>query len=73
MTYSVMQIKTMPAPTVKRLLREAGHTLRSVAARREVAPSVVSRVLRKQVTSRPVLEDIVWALNHPRRSEEAVA
>jgi len=55
----------MPAPTVKRLLREAGHTLRSVAARRQVAPSLVSRVVSKQVTSRPVLEDLAWAMNNP--------
>ena len=73
MTYTVTSIKGMPAPTVKRLLREAGHNLSSVAARRQVAPSLVSRVVRKQVTSAPVLDDIVWALNHPRREDESAA
>jgi hypothetical protein len=73
MTYTVSHIKTLPAPTVKKLLREAGHNLSTVARRRQVAPSLVSRVVRKQVTSLPVLEDIVWALNHPRRDDESAA
>lgn len=70
MTYTVTQMKALPAPTVKRLLREVGHNLTSVARRRQVAPSLVSRVVSKQVSSRPVWEDIVWALNHPRQTEE---
>lgn len=70
MTYTLTQLKSLPAPTVKRLLREAGHTQRSVAARRQVASSLVSRVVSKKVASKPVWEDIVWALNHPRRVEE---
>lgn len=72
MTYTVSHIRALPAPSIKKLLREAGYTLSDVAARRVVAPSLVSRVVRKQVTSLPVLEDIVHCLNHPR-AKEAVA
>ena len=64
-THSVTHIKRLPAPTVKRLLREAGHNYSSVARRRNLFPSLVSRVVRKQAISTPVWEDIVWALNHP--------
>jgi len=72
-THTVSSLKAMPAPSVKRLLRQAGHSYASVARRRMVAPSLVSRVVRKQAISTPVWEDIVWALHHPRRTEEAVA
>jgi len=64
-TQSVTHIKRLSAPTVKRLLREAGHNYSSVARRRGVFPSLVSRVVRKQAISAPIWEDIVWALNHP--------
>jgi len=65
-TYTVTHIKTLPAPTVKKLLREAGHNFSSVALRRQKRPSLVSRVVRKKSTSLPVWEDIAWALNNPR-------
>ncbi len=64
-THNVTHIKRLSAPTVKRMLREAGHTYSSVARRRDVFPSLVSRVVRKQTSSAPIWEDIVWALNHP--------
>jgi hypothetical protein len=70
MTHSVSHIKTLPAPTVKRLLREAGHSYSSVAKRRDVEPSLVSRVVRKQAISKPVWDDIVWALAHPLTERE---
>lgn len=66
MTYTVSHIKTLPAPTVKRLLREAGHNLSSVARLRDVAPSLVSRVVSKKTVSVPVWEDIARCLNNPR-------
>lgn len=65
-TYTVTHIKTLPAPTVKKLLREAGHNFSTVAQRRAKRPSLVSRVVRKKTTSTPVWEDVVWALNNPR-------
>jgi hypothetical protein len=64
-THTVSHIKRLSAPTVKRLLREAGHSYSSVARRRNKMASLVSRVVRKQATSAPIWEDIVWALNHP--------
>lgn len=64
-THSVSSLKSLPAPSVKRLLRRAGHSYASVSRRRQIAPSLVSRVVRKQAISTPVWEDIVWALNHP--------
>jgi hypothetical protein len=72
-TVTVSHIKRLSAPTVKRLLREAGHNYSSVAERRDLWPSLVSRVVRKQAISAPVWEDIVWALNHPRREVTDVA
>jgi hypothetical protein len=66
MAYTLEYIKGLPAPSVKKLLREANHNLSSVARRRQIAPSIVSRVVSRQVTSWPVWEDIVWALNHPQ-------
>lgn len=69
-THSVTHIKSLPAPTVKRMLREAGHSYSSVARRRTVQPSLVSRVVRKQAISTPVWEDIVWALAHPRNGSK---
>lgn len=71
MTYTVTQIKSLPAPSVKKLLRERGWNLSTVAARRDISQSLVSRVIRKQVTSAPVLEDIAWCLNHPRVEQVA--
>jgi hypothetical protein len=64
-THNVTHIKRLPAPTVKKMLREAGHSYSSVARRRNRPPSLVSRVVRKQATSAPIWDDIVWALAHP--------
>ena len=72
MTYTVTYIKTLPAPSVKKLLREAGYTQGAVAALHGCRQSVVSRTIRKQISSRPVWERIAWCLNHPRR-EQVVA
>jgi hypothetical protein len=71
MTHTATHIKRLPAPTVKRMLRGAGHTYSSVASRRDVHPSLVSRVVRKQATSEAIWEDIVWALSHPRPHGDA--
>jgi hypothetical protein len=69
-TYTVEEVKRLPAPSVKRLLRQAGYSVRSVGQRRQISHSVVSRVIRKQVSSLPVWQDIVWALNHPRHGQQ---
>ena len=58
----VRDIRTLPAPTIKRLLREAGSNLSDIARRRKIHPSIVSRVVRKQVTSAPVWEEIARVL-----------
>lgn len=69
-THNVTHIKSLPAPTVKRMLREAGHNYSSVARRRKRRPSLVSRVVRKQATSALVWEDVLWALAHPRNGSK---
>lgn len=66
MTHTVTHIKRLSAPTVKKLLREAGHNYSTVAKLRGRPPSLVSRVVRKQATSALIWNDIVYALNHPR-------
>ena len=71
MTYTVTYIKALPAPSVKKLLREAGYTQHQVAALHGCEQSVVSRTIRKRISSNPVWERIAWCLNHPRT--EAVA
>lgn len=71
MQYTVPYTKSLPAPSIKKLLREAGWNLSTVAARRGVAPSIVSRVVRKQLQSGPVWEDVVWCLNNPRQEDAA--
>ena len=63
------QVKQLPAPTVKRLLREEGYTMLEVA-RMEPARhhSLVTRVVRKQSVSNRVWERIAWCLNNPKKN-----
>jgi hypothetical protein len=67
MTHTVSEVKQKSAPSVKKLLREAGYSLSDVAARRGKDPSAVSRVVRKHATSDLIWADVVWCLNHPKR------
>ena len=67
MTHTVTEVKQKSAPSVKKLLREAGYSLTDVAARRDVYPSAVSRTIRKRATSDLIWGDVVWCLNHPKR------
>ena len=68
MSHHSAHLKTLPAPTLRKMLREAGWSLAAVAAvepRRD--PTLVVRVVRKQIVSDPMWERIAWCLNHPRR------
>ena len=67
MSHTVQSIKALPAPTVKKLLRERGFTLTDVARRLDRVPSLVSRVVRKEAKSDPVWTAIAAMLNEPRR------
>lgn len=70
-TLTASQVKRFPAPTVKRLLREAGYTM--VAVARMDPPrhySLITSVVKKRSVSRPVWERIAWCLNNPRPAEE---
>ena len=72
MSHQASQLKTLPAPTVKKLLRDAGWNMAAVAALDPARNrSLVARVVKKQIVSDPVWERISWCLNHPR--VEAVA
>lgn len=68
MAHTVADIQTRPAPSVKRLLRQAGYTLADVARRRACDPSAVSRTIRKQATSAGIWAAVVWCLNHPKEN-----
>ena len=71
--YTVPYLKSLPAPSVRKLLRDAGYTMRQVGlVKRDrdgqrAAHTVVSRVIRKQMASAPVWEAIAYCLNHPKR------
>jgi hypothetical protein len=65
-THSATRIKTLPAPSVKRLLREAGYTMSDVARLNRRHHSLVWRVIRKQSKSDAVWARIAWCLDHPR-------
>lgn len=67
-TYTVTYLKSLPAPSVRKLLREAGYTLRDVgrSKRPRCSHSIVSRTIRKQVSSEPVWAAIAHCLNHPK-------
>lgn len=68
-THTASQVKQLPAPTVKRLLREAGYSMADVA--RMDPPrhfSLVTRVVKKQSVSDPVWERIAWCLNNPKKA-----
>lgn len=56
MDHNLTQIKSLPAPSVKKLLRERGFRYPTVQMARIAGcnPSHVSRVIRKQATSDPV-------------------
>ena len=66
-TYTATSIKTLRAPTVKRLLRERGYSMRDVARNLGISHSVVSRAVRKKTTSTPALVEIARLLNQPER------
>jgi hypothetical protein len=68
MSYTATHIKQMPAPSVKKLLRERGYTLTDVARRMARSHALVSRVVRKQAVSEPVLREIARILNEQRAS-----
>lgn len=63
MTYTTTHIKQMPAPTVKKLLRERGHNFSTVARLLDRSHALISRVVRKQAVSEPVLRAIARILN----------
>ncbi len=66
-THDATRIKSLPMPSVKRLLREAGYTMSDVARLKPVRHhSLVWRVIRKQSKSEAVWARIAWCLNHPR-------
>lgn len=60
------RIRALPAPSVKRLLREAGYNMSDVARLNGRHHSLVWRVIRKQSKSDAVWQRIAWCLNHPR-------
>ena len=68
--YSIAYIKALPTGTIKRLLREAGYTQRDVARYHGCFYVNVNRVIRKQMTSGPVWESVVFLLNRPKKAEE---
>lgn len=73
MSHQPSQLKTLPAPTVKRLLREAGWSMADVAAIKPARNrSLVARVVRKQIVSEPIWARIAWCLDHPRRDVAVV-
>lgn len=65
-THDATRIKTLPAPSVKRLLRQAGYTMSDVARLNDRHPSLVWRVIRKQSKSKKVWARVAWCLAHPR-------
>jgi hypothetical protein len=72
MSHQATQLKTLPAPTVKKLIRDAGWTMTAIAALKPPRNrSLVARVVRKQIVSDPVWERIAWCLNHPRTTVAA--
>jgi hypothetical protein len=72
-THTASQVKQLPAPTVKKLLREAGYTMVEVARMKPARHhSLVTRVVKKQSVSGEVWKRIAWCLNHPKREEVAV-
>ena len=66
MTYTIEYIKTLSAPSVKKLLREHGLTLTDVAREHRCSPSVVSRTVHKQASSKPVWQTMAKLLNGRR-------
>lgn len=69
MPYNVGQVKALPAPTVKKLLREAGYNLRHVADLGGVSQALVSLVVRKHTKSEKVWTIVTALINHPRAIE----
>lgn len=66
MTFTASQIKALPAPSVKKLLRERGYTFMDVARRMNRSHALISRVVRKQAVSAPVLVEIARMLSEPQ-------
>ena len=67
MNHNADEIKAMPAPSVKKLLRARGYTFSDVARRLDCVPSHVSRTVRKQSSSDRVWAEIAAMLNESRR------
>jgi predicted transcriptional regulator len=63
MSYTATLIKRLPAPSVKKLLRDRGYTLTDVAKRMDRSHALVSRVVRKEAQSEPVWREIAQMLN----------
>lgn len=68
MSYSTDTIRQLPAPTVKRLLRERGYTLSRVAREMKRTHALVSRVVSKQSTSERVWDRIARIVNGPPKA-----
>ena len=68
-SHQASQLRDIPAPTVKRLLRGAGWNMATVA---RIKPSrhrsLVARVVKKQIVSDRVWERIAWCLNNPKKN-----
>ena len=71
MTYTRAYIKTLPAPSIRKLLREAGWTQKAIAERHGCRQSVVSHLVRKGIESGPLWDTISWCLNHPKNGRAA--
>lgn len=70
MSHDVSHVRTLPAPTVKKMLRDAGWSLSRVAAIKPARHrTLVVRVVRKQIVSDPMWRRIEWCLQHPRREQ----
>jgi hypothetical protein len=65
MTHTASYTKRLPAPSIRKLLRETGWTQAEVAHRHGCQQSFVSRVIAKQFASDPLWTTIAWCLNHP--------
>ena len=64
--YTVAYLKTLPAPTLKRLLRQAGESQRSVARYHGCSHVTVNKTIRRQITSQPVWLALAAVLNKKR-------
>lgn len=63
---NVDHISKLPAPSVRKLLREAGRNMSDIARHLRIHPSVVSRVVAKKASSAPVWEEIARVIGKGR-------